>query len=215
MLLLAGPPAVGKMSVGRQIAAMSTFRLFHNHHTIEPLLEVFGYGTPPFRTLDREFRRRVIEEAAGVKLELIFTAVWDFADAADLAYAEHIIAPYREAGAPVRVAELLAPLPVRLARNRGADRLAAKPSKQDLQWSEQNVRQMDRHVLDSTRAGVAPAWTGMLDHLGHRRFDTTEQTLTQTAADVLAWVDAETLSGRSPGAARPAPAAGQPARHSG
>src|SRR5690625_3844068 len=157
MLLLTGPPAVGKMSAGRQIAAMSDFRLFHNHHTIEPLLEVFGYGTPPFRTLDREFRRRVIEEAAAAGLDLIFTAVWDFADPGDVAYAEHILAPYRDAGAPVRVAELLAPLAVRLARNRGPDRLAAKPSKGDLPWSEQNLKDMERHVLDSTRAGVAPS----------------------------------------------------------
>lgn len=192
MLLLTGPPAVGKMSAGRQIAAMSDFRLFHNHHTIEPLLEVFGYGTPPFRTLDREFRRRVIEEAAAAGLDLIFTAVWDFADPGDVAYAEHILAPYRDAGAPVRVAELLAPLAVRLARNRGPDRLAAKPSKGDLPWSEQNLKDMERHVLDSTRAGVAPEWSALLGRLGHRRFDTTEQTIARTAADVLAWVDAET-----------------------
>ena len=45
LLLIIGPPAVGKMTVGREIAARSGFRLFHNHHTIEPLVEVFGYGT--------------------------------------------------------------------------------------------------------------------------------------------------------------------------
>ncbi len=43
-----GPPAVGKMTVGRAVAARSDFRLFHNHAVIEPLLEVFDYGTPPF-----------------------------------------------------------------------------------------------------------------------------------------------------------------------
>jgi hypothetical protein len=31
LLLIIGPPAVGKMTVGREIAAHSDFRLFHNH----------------------------------------------------------------------------------------------------------------------------------------------------------------------------------------
>lgn len=191
-LLLTGPPAVGKMSVGRQIAATSGFRLFHNHHTIEPLLEVFGYGTPPFTTLDMEFRRRVIEEAAQAELDLIFTLVWDFADPADSRYVHSVIEPYLQAGAPVRVAELLAPLEVRLARNRGADRLDAKPSKRDLQWSDQNVRDLEGHVLDSASAGADPESARLLHRLGHRRFDTTGQTVAQTAAEVLTWVDAET-----------------------
>ena len=55
LLLIIGPPAVGKMTVGREIAERSQFRLFHNHHTIEPLVEVFGYGTPAFNTLNHEF----------------------------------------------------------------------------------------------------------------------------------------------------------------
>ena len=46
LLLIIGPPAVGKMTVGREIARRSSFRLFHNHHTIEPLVEVFDHGTP-------------------------------------------------------------------------------------------------------------------------------------------------------------------------
>ncbi|MGC0249222.1 hypothetical protein [Pseudactinotalea sp. Z1748] len=191
-LLLTGPPAVGKMTIGRWIAATSDFRLFHNHHTIEPLLEVFGYGTPAFTTLDLEFRRRVIEEAAGAGLDLIFTVVWDFADPVDTRYVEHITAPYREMGAPVRVAELLAPLSVRLARNHGQDRLAAKPSKRDLEWSDRNVRDLERHVLDSADDGVAPEATALLQRLGHRRFDTTGRSVADTAADVRTWVEAGT-----------------------
>ena len=42
---------------------------------IELLLDVFDYGTPPFRTLNTEFRRRLLEEAATAGTELIFTFV--------------------------------------------------------------------------------------------------------------------------------------------
>ena len=66
-----GPPAVGKMTVGRAVADRSSYRLFHNHHTIELLLDVFDHGTPPFNRLNSEFRRRVVEEAATLDL---FTA---------------------------------------------------------------------------------------------------------------------------------------------
>ena len=52
LLLIIGPPAVGKMTVGRAVCARTDFRLFHNHHTIEPLLEIFGFGTPPFIALN-------------------------------------------------------------------------------------------------------------------------------------------------------------------
>src|SRR5690242_12713178 len=101
-----GPPAVGKMTVGREIAARSDFRLFHNHHTIEPLIEVFGYGSPPFELLNREFRRRVIEEAVRHEVDLIFTFVWNLADPEDAAYLAELIAPVVESGGEVLVLEL-------------------------------------------------------------------------------------------------------------
>ena len=95
LLLILGPPAVGKMTVGRAIADRSDFRLFHNHHSIEMLLDVFDYGTPPFRTLNSEVRRRVVEEAAASGTDLVFTFVMgmDEQDEADyLDLVEQIIA---------------------------------------------------------------------------------------------------------------------------
>ena len=59
LLVIIGPPAVGKMTVGRALCARSDFRLFHNHHTIEPLADVFGFGSPSFDQLKDELRRDV------------------------------------------------------------------------------------------------------------------------------------------------------------
>ena len=47
-----GPPAVGKMTVARAVCATSDFRLFHNHHTIEPLHETFGQQSLRLSTTD-------------------------------------------------------------------------------------------------------------------------------------------------------------------
>ncbi|MGZ4464783.1 MAG: AAA family ATPase, partial [Nocardioides sp.] len=143
LLLVVGPPAVGKMTVGRAICARSDFRLFHNHHTIEPLLEIFGFGTPAFRTLNGEFRRRVIEEAARGGTRLVFTFVWNVEVADDADEVRSLVAPYVEAGLRVSVVELYADLPTRLVRNLEESRIAEKRSKRDLAWSDAHVRELD------------------------------------------------------------------------
>ena len=42
LVLLTGDGAVGKMTVGQELAKITDLRLFHNHISIEPVLEVFA-----------------------------------------------------------------------------------------------------------------------------------------------------------------------------
>jgi hypothetical protein len=42
VLFLFGNAAVGKMTVGQELMKKTGLRLFHNHMTIEPTLEIFG-----------------------------------------------------------------------------------------------------------------------------------------------------------------------------
>lgn len=189
LLLTIGPPAVGKMSVGRAIAARSSFRLFHNHHTIEPLVEVFGYGTEPFNVLNKEFRRRVIEEAALHQVDLIFTLVWNLQDPADTAYVEELVAPVQETSGEIRVLELTADLETRLERNRGESRLAAKPTKRDLEWSDGNVRAMEAHQLTTDPSGSTPTPAdGFLARHPHLRLDTRTLAAAEVAEVALDWL---------------------------
>lgn len=188
--MIIGPPAVGKMTVGREIASRTDFRLFHNHHTIEPLAEVFGYGSPAFNVLNVEFRRRVIEEAVRHSVDLIFTYVWNLDDPEDTEYLEGLIAPVEEAGGEVLVLELVADLGTRLVRNSGESRLQAKPSKRDLVWSEHNIRRMESYRLntDPTGAASTPADRFLADHR-HLRIDTSGLSASQTAGIALDWLD--------------------------
>lgn len=72
-----GPPAVGKMTVGKELAELTGLKLFHNHMTIEPVLQLFEFGSPPFARLVRSFRNQVFEEVARSDLPgLIFTVMW-------------------------------------------------------------------------------------------------------------------------------------------
>jgi hypothetical protein len=187
LLMVIGPPAVGKMTVGRAVCARSDFRLFHNHHTIEPLVEIFGHGTPPFQVLNTEFRRRVLEEAAASGTRLVFTLVWEVDLPEDAAFVRMLITPYVDRGLPVSFAELYADLPTRLERNRGADRLDAKPSKRDLAWSDANVRAAERSRTNTSATEPSPADAVLAGHR-HLRLDNTERGPDETAARILEWL---------------------------
>ena len=156
-MVVFGPPAVGKMTVGRAVCDRTDFRLFLNHHTIEPLSEIFGMDTPPFRTLTSEIRRRVVEEAAASGVRLALTQVWNLEGVEDARWVAGLVAPYADAGLPVHFVELAADLDTRLQRNRDEGRLLAKPSKRDLVWSEAHLREREETHGDEHRPRGADA----------------------------------------------------------
>lgn len=187
LLFVFGPPAVGKMTVGREIADASDFRLFHNHHVIEPLLDVFEFETPQFQTLMSEFRQRVLEEAATADIDLVFTLVWALDLPEDAAAMRRHLAPFVEAGRRIVMVELYADLETRLDRNRTPYRLAEKKSKRDLVWSEGNVRDLERIQMNT---GVSSPGDEVIAGFPHLRIDNTDRAPEEVAAEVLAWVAA-------------------------
>ncbi|WP_458110992.1 AAA family ATPase [Arthrobacter sp. R1-13] len=192
LLVIFGPPAVGKMTVGREIAQQSDFRLFHNHTLIEPLLEVFDYGTPPFNRLLSEWREQVVEEAAMSGTDLLFTFVWGLEQQAEADELTRYIRPYVEKGADVAFVELSADLDTRLRRNRTELRLAEKRSKRDVEWSDANVREMERFLMNTdshANAGQALPGAALLAEHRHMRLDNGDLTPQEAAARILAWLD--------------------------
>jgi hypothetical protein len=187
LLFVFGPPAVGKMTVGRAIADASGFRLFHNHHVIEPLLDVFEFETPQFQTLMAEFRQRVLEEAAAADVDLVFTLVWALDLAEDVAAVRRHLEPFVAAGRRVALVELYAGLETRLARNRTELRLAEKKSKRNLVWSDDNVRGLERIQMNT---GVPSPGDELIAGFPHLRIDNTDRSPEEVAAEVLAWVGA-------------------------
>jgi hypothetical protein len=188
LLVVFGPPSVGKMTVGRAVVARSSFRLFHNHAVIEPLLEVFDYGTPPFMRLLREWRRRVIEEAAASGTDLVLTFVWGLELESDADEIGDYLAPYLDRGADVAFVELYADLPTRLERNRTEHRLAEKRSKRDVAWSDGNVRELESHTMSTVPDGSTPG-ERMLARHRHLRLDNTLLSADDAAARILTWLD--------------------------
>ncbi len=149
-----GPPAVGKMTVGRELASLAGYKLLHNHAPIEPLLEIFEFGSPSFGRLVNQFRVGVIEEALASDLPgLVFTMVWGLDLPEDRALVSSYVDLVEAAGGRVSFVELYAGLSERLERNRTELRLAEKRSKRDLDFSHGNVIALEEYVMST---GAAP-----------------------------------------------------------
>lgn len=143
LILIIGPPAVGKMTVGEQLAERLDYKLFHNHHSIELGLSLFPYGTQEFRAVNEGIRQLVFKTAAkSNKLKgLIFTLVWAFNEEEDWAYVQNIKKIFAPHGWNFYFVELHAPLDVRLERNKTPHRLSKKASKRNLENSERGIRE--------------------------------------------------------------------------
>jgi hypothetical protein len=85
-----------------------------------------------------------------------------------------------------------------------ADRIAAKPSKADLVWSDAHVREVEqRHRMNTDpRLPIVP--DAVLAAHRHLRLDNTGLAPEETARRVLAWLDPGVTATDSP-APRPAP----------
>ncbi|HST63838.1 MAG TPA: AAA family ATPase [Mycobacteriales bacterium] len=187
MLFVVGPPAVGKMTVGAEIAARTGLRLFHNHIAIEPVLRFFSYDSPAGARLVQRFRHDIIEEVAASDLPgLVFTFVWAFDLAEDEQEVEAYAEPFRRRGGRVLFLELQADQEERLRRNEGATRLAEKPSKRDLAFARRNLLELDqRHQLASD---------GRYDGPDYLRLDNTHRTPADVAAAVIVHFGLEEVS---------------------
>ena len=133
LLLLIGNGAVGKMTVGQELAKITDLKLFHNHMTIEPVLEVFG-----------EFRGDVIQRLRQVIFEefaktsnygMIFTFMWAFDMPSDWEYVDWVKGIFNLPDEDVYYVELIAPQEVRLQRNVSENRLKHKASKRNVEDS--------------------------------------------------------------------------------
>jgi hypothetical protein len=136
LVIIFGPPAVGKMTVGLELERLTGFRLFHNHMTAEPVMRLFPLDSPPFRRLVTEFRQRIFEEyAATGSRGLIFTFVWALDDAQDRAFVETTMKTFTDRGGSVCFVELEATQDERLRRNETPLRLAEKRPQRDIEGS--------------------------------------------------------------------------------
>ena len=82
LVLIVGDGAVGKMTVGQELMKITSLRLFHNHMTIEPVLEVFNDFNSE---LIMKLRFLIFEEFAKTNnYGIIYTCMWAYDEQEDL-----------------------------------------------------------------------------------------------------------------------------------
>lgn len=182
-MLICGPQAVGKMTVGEEVARKTGLKLFHNHMTIELVSKFFSYGTPAGKRLVHSFRQQIFDEVIASDLPgLIFTFVWAFDMQSDWDYVDQLLKKFENAGAETYVVELQADVEERLKRNKTEHRLEEKPTKRNLEWSENELlRSMKKYRLNSLENEIP--------YRNYLKIDNTNLSAEETAQEIVAFFE--------------------------
>lgn len=148
-VLIIGPQAVGKMTVGQELAKITGLKLFYNHMTIEMVRLIFDYDKKAYQKMNKLIRYEVFKEfSKSNEKGIIFTGCFDFGN--DFEEEKKETDSWMNLFDESYVIELEASLNERLKRNKTENRLLNKASKRDLEWSENDlINSMTKHRLNS------------------------------------------------------------------
>jgi len=78
LIFLYGLPGVGKLTIARELAQRTGFKVFHNHLAVDLTESLFEFGTPSFVELRESIWLEVFSQAVRANLAgLIFTFAFD------------------------------------------------------------------------------------------------------------------------------------------
>lgn len=178
LLILFGPPAVGKMTVGKVLESKTNFKLFHNHMVMDGIMHIFGVGTPSEDKLSKEIRTRIIEEAASSGVDLIFTYVWNFGREKGKQNIDVYKDLYESRGGKVYFVELIAPVATRIGR-------AADPIRHTIKHHSPDPERV--RSLETTHNFTSPSPFYYPER--YAQVDTTNLSPGQIAEDIIAFLN--------------------------
>jgi len=165
LVLIFGNSAVGKMTVGQELAKITDLKLFHNHMTIEPVLEIFGSFNVNAIT---RLRQVIFEEFAKTdNYGMIFTFMWALDSKEDKEYVAEVKRIFEAYGAEFYHVELVCDLKTRLERNVTENRLQNKASKRDIEAS-------NKRLLNDDKKHRFESYDGEFDFENYIKIDNTD-----------------------------------------
>jgi hypothetical protein len=109
LIFIYGLPATGKYTVAKELAAITGYKLFHNHLVVDMLLSVFDFGSEPFVALREDIWISVFEEASAAQLPgLIFT--FNPESTVSPGFIPNVLDTLQQSGSEVNFVELQCPL---------------------------------------------------------------------------------------------------------
>ncbi len=151
LVIIFGPHAVGKMTVGQELEKITDLKLFHNHMTIDIVADLFENMPQERQRLTELFRNEIFQSfSKSDEYGMIFTCMWALERKDDWEYINNLETMFKSNGADVYYVELEADYDIRLQRNTTENRLLNKPSKRNIEKSESLFRDIEaRHRLNS------------------------------------------------------------------
>ncbi|MFL2105498.1 hypothetical protein [Desemzia sp. FAM 23991] len=188
LIVIMGPQAVGKMTVGRELEKKIEAKLLHNHETIDLFAKFLGYGKETFRLSDqtrKELFKAFVSNEQNVTESIIFTVVVAFDLIEDIDFLTEISEIFLEGQGRVFLIELEADLETRLQRNIGESRLEAKPSKRNIEFSRNDLLTThEKHRLNSLPNEV----TEKIKQVNYLKIDNTHLEAEKVASRIAEFV---------------------------
>lgn len=149
LIFLWGGPASGKLTVARELAALTGLPLFHNHLVVDALLEQMPFGTPEFVRLREAMWMAGFETAASAGRSLIFT--FQPEPTVEPGFAERVVALVGQIGGEVKFARLV------LSREEQESRIANDSRKAFRKMVSLDLLRELRDGFEASEQGMPPA----------------------------------------------------------
>ena len=148
-VVILGPQAVGKMTVGQELSKITGYKLFYNHMTIELVRLIFDYDKEVFKKINKKLRDEILTEfSKSNEKGIIFTFCFDFG--LHLEEEKETIYGWMKLFEESYVVELETTLEERLKRNETENRLKYKESKRNIEFSKNDIlKSLEKYKLNS------------------------------------------------------------------
>lgn len=183
VILLFGPQAVGKMSIGEKVSEEIGLPLLHNHVTLDAIWPYIGWNERTFELSD-QLRLDMFEYISADEEHqgLVFTFVWAFDRKEDWAFVEKIQKIFSDEHQEIYFIELEAHLEERLRRNKTENRLLKKPSKRDVEYSE-------NELLSSAKKNRLNSYPNEIQEERYLRMNVTNLSIEESTQKIVKWLD--------------------------
>ena len=152
LVVIIGPQAVGKMTIGEKLKEKIGYILMTNHDSIEIAIKIFSSNKDAKLKLKSKIREDVFNICLENNISIIFTFVVDFNTNEDILYLNELKNKFEKTGGHFYLIELEADLQTRLDRNKTPHRLECKPSKKNIEWSEKElIESMNIYRMNSIK----------------------------------------------------------------
>lgn len=183
IILIFGPQAVGKMTIGEKVGTAFNLPLLHNHVTLDAIWPYIGWNKDTFRLSD-QIRMGIFEHIAEDDSHpgIIFTFVWAFDMQEDWDYISTIKKIFNKKSQDIYFVELAADLEERIRRNTTEYRLEKKPSKRDVEFSHAELtKSAEKHRLNS--------YDNEIQEDKYLKLDVTHLTVEESSQKIIKWVN--------------------------